>query len=145
MPFVVLLIGLLLILFEFFSSGGLFATLGAAAVVSSVIWTGYYTGSTLPTVVFTLLAGLLSYLVVRFGMRQVRSHMRLDADQEGTRAAPLDEKLVGKSGAALTDLRPGGRVEIEGAPYPAVSQKGYIAKGSKIEIIQVQMGHLIVR
>ena len=145
MPFTLLVVGLILVLFEFFSSGGLFATLGGAAIIASVIWTGYVTSALLPTLVFAIVAALATWGVVRFGMRQVRSRMRLGDDQEGSRAAPLDAGLIGAKGTAFTDLRPSGKVEIQGNPYPAVSQKGYIEKGKKIEVIQVQMGHLIVR
>lgn len=145
MPFILLVVGLILVLFEFFSAGGLFATLGGAAIIASVIWSGYATAALLPTLVFIALAAVATWAVIRFGMRQVRSRMRHGDDQEGSRAASLDAGLIGAKGTALTDLRPSGKVEIGGNPYPAVSKEGYVEKGKKIEVIQVQMGHLVVR
>lgn len=145
MPFILLVLGLVLILGEFFASGGLFAIFGATAIISSVIWMGFETGSFLTTTAFALVAALSIYLTIRFGMRLISRRMQLDSDQEGYQACSLDSELVGLFGSATTDLRPSGKIEIKGAPYPAVSQKGYIEKGEKVEVIQIQMGHLIVR
>lgn len=145
MPFVLLVVGLILVLFEFFSSGGLFATLGAAAITASVIWAGYVTAALLPTLCFAAVAIGATWATVRFGMRHVRSRMRSRGDQSGSRAAPLDAGLISSKGIAYTDLRPSGKVKIGDTTYPAVSQKGYIEKGKKVEVIQVQMGHLVVR
>lgn len=140
MPFILLLIGLILLVLEFFSSGGFFAVLGGAFVVASVIWAGYVTMAVLPTVVFALVCLAAVSAIVRFGRRCILPRMRVE-DEEG---APLDERLIGSRGHAASDLSPSGQVKIGQALYPAIAKNGYIKKGLAIEVIQVQMGHLVV-
>ncbi|MFP4525118.1 MAG: NfeD family protein [Bacteroidales bacterium] len=52
--------------------------------------------------------------------------------------------LVGKEGVAFTVLRPGGKVEIEGDVYDAVSEYGFIDKGEKIKVISYGTSQLHV-
>lgn len=141
MPFVVLLIGLLLVLFEFFSSGGFFALVGSVAIIASVIWSGFYTGSALPTIVFGLIAALSTYGVYRFGTYYIKRRMRPEEDESHA----IGEVLIGEIGHALESMRPSGQVEIKGTHHLALSEKGYIKEGEKVEVIRFQLGQLIVR
>ena len=38
-------------------------------------------------------------------------------------------------GVAATDLRPGGKIEIDHTIYVALSQSGYIAEGTPVKVI----------
>lgn len=53
--------------------------------------------------------------------------------------------LIGKSGTALTDLRPVGQIEIEDKVYEAISRGEYIEKGSRIEVVAQDGNRLRVR
>ena len=54
-------------------------------------------------------------------------------------------KEVDKKGVATTDLRPAGKIRIEGEIYDAVSAEGdYITKGSRIKVVDYQAGQLYV-
>lgn len=54
-------------------------------------------------------------------------------------------QLVGKTGQAATDLRPAGKVMVEGEIYDAISLLGdYISKGSDISIKKYQAGQVYV-
>ncbi len=53
--------------------------------------------------------------------------------------------MVGKTGVAQTQLRPAGKVEIEGDLFDAVSQVSYINKGEPIKVVDYKKGQLIVR
>lgn len=66
------------------------------------------------------------------------------ADQ-GYVSSTLSRELIGKQGVAKTDLRPSGKVEIEGAWYDAVSMDGYITKGTLIRVEKHENYNLFVR
>ena len=53
--------------------------------------------------------------------------------------------MVGKTGIAQTQLRPAGKVEIDGDIFDAVSQVSYINKGQAIKVVDYKKGQLIVR
>ncbi|MFO8235801.1 MAG: NfeD family protein [Bacteroidales bacterium] len=52
--------------------------------------------------------------------------------------------MVGKEGIAFTVLRPGGKVEIEGDVYDAISELGFIDKGEKVKVISYGTSQLHV-
>lgn len=52
---------------------------------------------------------------------------------------------LGKEGVAETDLRPAGKVSVDGEQYDAVSNLGvYVPKGSRVKIVKYQAGQLYV-
>jgi membrane-bound serine protease (ClpP class) len=53
--------------------------------------------------------------------------------------------MVGKSGTAQTQLRPAGKVEIDGDLFDAVSQVSYIDKNQQVVVVDYKKGQLIVR
>ena len=55
------------------------------------------------------------------------------------------EKLMGKFGITVTELFPGGEIEIEGKRFDARSTLGKIPKGQKIEVVKCTEFDLIVR
>jgi membrane-bound serine protease (ClpP class) len=48
------------------------------------------------------------------------------------------EQLVGKTGEAVTDLRPAGIVRVEGMPLDAMTRGEYLVKGTQVRVIDVQ-------
>lgn len=54
------------------------------------------------------------------------------------------EALIGASGSALTNLRPSGRIEINGDPYNSVTDGGFIEKGEQVKVINVYNTQLVV-
>jgi membrane-bound serine protease (ClpP class) len=57
----------------------------------------------------------------------------------------LRSALLGKAGRALTDLRPAGRIEVEGEPHDAVTQGDFIDEGEAIEVLEVKGNRIVVR
>ena len=56
----------------------------------------------------------------------------------------LQTSLVGTTGKAHTDLRPSGKVTINDNVYDAVSEIGYIGRGSDIKVRRHESGQLYV-
>lgn len=65
--------------------------------------------------------------------------------QMGYSVSRADPELKDKEGIAYTDLRPSGKVQIDGKFYDAVALDGYIEKGKKIYIAKQENYNLFVR
>jgi membrane-bound serine protease (ClpP class) len=48
-------------------------------------------------------------------------------------------------GEAITDLRPGGKVSIDGERYDATSEREFVARGTRVKVIGKDGHELIVR
>jgi len=59
--------------------------------------------------------------------------------------AENDEHLTGMQGVALTELRPLGRAEIAGKRYDVRCQTGLAAVGTRVEVVTIEPGNLLVR
>ncbi|MDD7724292.1 MAG: NfeD family protein [Bacteroidales bacterium] len=55
------------------------------------------------------------------------------------------DALVGQSGTATTDLRPGGKVSVGGTLYDAISDGSYIERGSGVKVMSTSSGQVVVR
>lgn len=88
---------------------------------------------------------LMIYLSNKIGTKGLFRKLALNADQEGFQATPNEpEKAMGKIGLAITDLRPSGKVEIDGIQYDAVSEREFIEKGKLVKVIKYRIGQLYV-
>jgi membrane-bound serine protease (ClpP class) len=144
------LTGLFLIFLEFFLPGGIMAIGGSVLLLASlfVFHMAQPKISYFILYLFSLL-GAVS-VVVRFALWRVRSTAKkgtifLASDQEGFQASVYPKELIGKTGLAATDLKPSGHIWIEDRTFQALSQAGYIDKGTPIQILGGHGSHLIVQ
>lgn len=143
------LVGLIFIFLEFFLPGTVLAILGALTLVASVA----LCFSHLPAIYATLylLLVLLAILAVcKIALWRIRASGKkgdfyLPDDQEGYVASSFDKELIGKKGTVATELKPAGNIAIDGVQYSALSEGGFIPRGSPIEVIGGKGSHLIVR
>jgi membrane-bound serine protease (ClpP class) len=83
------------------------------------------------------------YYLFKFALWRIRhakpgTGIYSEADQEGYTASAYDKSAIGKEGIVETDLKPGGHIIVEGKKHSAISQSGYITKGSKVVVISGQ-------
>lgn len=64
--------------------------------------------------------------------------------EKGYTAYTKMEELVGKEGFVITTLRPSGTIEIDGKKYDAISLGEFIEKNSKVKVIKIEGGKIIV-
>ncbi len=107
----------------------------------------------LNTALAVVLASLLAFIGISFLFgrtmlnnplfnRLVLAHTLGDAK---VGAQPDDQASIdGKSGTAFTDLRPMGKVKIDGVIYNAKTYGGFIPKGQPVRIIGSEYGYLLV-
>lgn len=52
--------------------------------------------------------------------------------------------LVGATGKAITNLRPAGKIEVDGEQFDSVTDGGFIERGNDVKVIRVQAAYLVV-
>ena len=66
-------------------------------------------------------------------------------NQSGYIGVSMEEvNLIGKEGVASTVLRLSGKVQVDDKTYDAVSENGFIEKGTAVKIINYQTGQVYV-
>lgn len=144
-----LLIGLFLILAEFYLPGGILAFLAGLSILTAfVIVAREY--SLVETLVFILSSFLAIYGVIRFAIWKIvhakpDNSIYLKGDQEGYKASGFDSRAIGKIGIVLSDLKPGGYILVDGEQHQAISISGYIPKGDKVIVLSGQEESLMVK
>jgi membrane-bound serine protease (ClpP class) len=58
---------------------------------------------------------------------------------------PKSDSLKGREALAYSDLRPSGKIELDGDLLDATAESGYIEKGSRVKIIRTETYSLVVR
>lgn len=71
-------------------------------------------------------------------------HHAQDADK-GFVAGRQSEDLLGSEGVCQTDLRPSGKIEINGKWYDAVAMDGFVSKGSLVYVVKQENYNVFVR
>ncbi len=143
------IVGILAVLFEMVLPGGILGVAGALCLLAMVILCFVEYGATW---------GLISLgILVAFGFVMTWVWMKFFHRLPFTRSLILksevgdDDELearqtiVGKTGEALTDLRPSGRARIDGEKLDVMAESGVIEKGTMIEVVETRGPSVIVR
>lgn len=152
--------GILLLVVEIFVTPGFGVTgaFGIVALLSGLTLSLFGAGATgefilraTGRVVFSLLLAILgSFALLRFlprlpfGKRLILQ-TELSSDAEGSSAPESDKEWLGKSGTALSPLRPAGTAEIDGERVDVVSDGDFIEPGSPIVVTRVSGNRIVVR
>lgn len=149
-PFILLFIGLFLVFLEFYLPGAIMGIAGTLFVIASLILFAMQGGTPL-TITFYVIGIIIALIVlVKFALWRIRTakpqRSIYSADsQAGYQAVSYDATAIGKEGVVLTDLKPAGFIIVEGKQHPAISQEGYLSKGTKVKVIGGEETNLIVR
>ena len=139
------LIGLFLVYLEFFFPSGILGVLAAAALIASIvvfIFQGHAWGWSATYSIALLIA---TGFVCKLALSKVKKKVSLNDDQEHFVAVSYDEKLIGKEGIVLSDLKPSGHILIEGKRLSAFSENGYISKDTPVIVLSGRGSMLIVK
>lgn len=140
LAFTCVFVGLCLILLEVFFMGGLLGLLGAGLLCYACWITSEYFGWTIGLGLFFILlvfVGILLVFEIKWlAKSRLGKKFFVRASIQGVGGSVLPDNLVGKSATTLTDLYPSGQVELENKIYEAVSQEGFIPKGSPVLVVK---------
>ncbi|WP_139187907.1 NfeD family protein [Bacillus tuaregi] len=148
---ILFVVGIGLILLEFFVSGGIAGILGFIAVIGSLFMASdnvIHMGISL-LVAFTASIILAILLIKVFGKRLRLFQKMMLTDSTNTESGYISNisrlELVGMEGDTLTAMRPSGTILIENERIDAVSEGAFIAKGAKIRVVKAEGARIVVR
>ena len=156
-PAIILIaLGLILLLVEIFilpgfgAAGipGIICILGGSAwiIVQTRDWTLGLSVAGVTIIITIPLAVLAFWLMPRTKVGKTIILNTTERSEDGFQAPSKElEKLIGKSGTAITPLRPAGAAMIQGIRVDVVSQGDFIAKDSEIEVVRVEGNRVVVR
>ncbi|TDL34500.1 nodulation protein NfeD [Jeotgalibacillus sp. S-D1] len=145
------LIGIALIIAEFFVPGGILGILGLAAVVASILLSGNsiaYMGIALSIALLVAVIGMV--IMVKFLGKNLDLLKRIILnDSTSTESGYVSNvnrhELIGKTGLTRTPLRPSGTIVIEDERIDAVTEGGYIDKEKQVKVVKVEGSRIVVR
>ncbi len=144
-----LVLGLLMVCLEVFIPGGIVGTLGGFALVGSVILAFVSQGTTfglywLSGVMVITLFGL--FLSIKFLPNSPAGRrLFLKSSERGYSASEGGlTDLLGKTGPALTKLRPAGMVDIAGRRIDVVTGGEFLPKGTEVKIVRIEGNRVVV-
>ena len=141
--------GLLLLFLEMFLPGMIAGIAGAILLIISVVMSYEHFGSeggNVSLIIALVATGILWWWwATHFQNTRFGRSMTLQESGTGTAVTPGLSALVGSEGTALTTLRPGGTILIDGKKVDAISDGELIESGAGIRIISAQGICVIVR
>lgn len=148
--YILLALGLLLILIEFYVPGAIMGIAGGILIAVSIYEFTVLAQSTWTVVLYIVGVAVSIGLVIKFAIWSITTakperSIFSNKNQEGFVASRFDRSLIGKKGRVLSDLKPGGYIIVEGKQHQAISQTGYVTKGSEVLVIGGQEESLIVK
>jgi membrane-bound serine protease (ClpP class) len=106
----------------------------------AVIYTGVAIGASLP------LCAVGFWLIPKTKLGSSFILGTQESSQAGFKSSPEElEEFTGKTGVALTPLRPAGTIEIDGVRLDVLTQGEFIEKGKEVEVIKIEGSRIIVR
>ncbi|WP_027340551.1 NfeD family protein [Halonatronum saccharophilum] len=123
---------------------------GILAIISSLYFLFPTPDIAISIIATTMVLSILGAVLIfkYFGRSNLWKRMILDKmeNPDDGYIAPKDYRdLINKEGLALSTLRPAGIGEIEGQRLDVVSEGGYIEKGKKIKVVQVDGRRIVVK
>lgn len=150
MPFILWALGLLLIFIEFYIPGAVMGVTGGVLILLSILMFAYQTQAPLWIALYVVaaiasVAFIIKYALVKIKTAKPNRSIYSNHDQTGYVASKYDKAAIGKKGVVLSDLKPGGYILVDGKQQQAISQSGYLIKGTEVLVIGGQEESLIVK
>jgi len=148
---IIFVIGVLLVIGEFFLPGGISGILGAAAIIASIILAGGDIEQMIIAVIIALTVAMVGMVIImKFfgkGLRVLNKVILSDATttEKGYVSNKNRVELVGKIAVTMTPLRPAGTIRIDNERIDAVSDGSFIGKDKHVKIIKVEGSRIVVR
>jgi membrane-bound serine protease (ClpP class) len=148
---ILFVLGIGLILMEFFVPGGIAGAIGFLAIIASFfIASDNVVHMGISLLIAMTASVLLSILMIRvFGKRMKLFKRIILTDSTSTEKGYVSNKnrleLIGVEGITLTPLRPSGTILIEDERIDVVSEGAFIPKDRKVRILKTEGSRIVVR
>ncbi|QPR70302.1 nodulation protein NfeD [Lysinibacillus macroides] len=145
------IIGLALIIAEFFVPGGIVGILGGVLILLSLILAGANMMQMVTAIFIALVIAMIGMVILMklFGkkLHVLNKLVLMDATttEEGYVSNVNRTELLGQVGKTLTPLRPSGTMVFGNERIDVVSEGGYIDVNKHVEIVKVEGSRIVVR
>lgn len=144
-------IGLILLIAEFFVPGGIVGILGGVLIIGSLLFAGasfVHMAYSILIAMFIAVIGMV--IIMKFFGKKLHMFNKLvlnDATttEEGYVSNLNRVDLIGKKGETMTPLRPAGTVSIDRERLDVVSEGSFIEAGKTVEVVKVEGSRIVVR
>jgi len=100
-------------------------------------------------IIFILVLVSLKLIAIHFKNKKIRAKTdyllidgnKIPADKMGN---PDFSFLIGKTGECITDLKPSGKVKIDGKIYNVLSEKNYLYNGNAVKVVKTVSASIYV-
>ena len=146
-----LILGIALIITEFFVTGGIIGLLGAISILGSLFISGADIGHmSLSIGIAVLVAVIAAVILFKFiGMeRGIFRHIILrdrTTSELGYISSENRLELIGVEGKTITPLRPSGTALVGGERLDVISEGSFIEPNEVVKVVKVEEGRVIVR
>ena len=148
---IMFIIGLVLLVLEFFVPGGIVGIIGGALIIISLLFAGASITHMAYSIIIAMFIAVIGMVILmKFFGKKLHVFNKLvlrDATttEEGYVSNTNRIELIGRVGEAITALRPAGVISIDYERIDAVSDGSYIDKGKQVEVIKVEGSRIVVR
>lgn len=148
---ILLILGIILIILEFFVAGGILGLLGVGAIIGSLLMSGYDLGHMSLSIAIAFIVAVIAavFLFRSIGTEKGIFSKIILRDQTSTDQGYVStverKELLGKQGTTLTPLRPSGTALIANDRVDVVSEGGYIDKDKQVIVVFVESMRVVVR
>ncbi|AXI09496.1 hypothetical protein CUC15_11450 [Oceanobacillus zhaokaii] len=148
---ILLILGIGLIILEFFIPGGIVGFIGIAAILGSLFMSGYSVSHMAMSVSIAFIVAIVAGIILfrRIGLdKGVFRHIIL-RDQTTTELGYISSvsrlELIGLEGVAVTPLRPSGIGLFNDERVDIVTEGSFIEKDNPIKVIKVEGNRVVVK
>lgn len=148
---VLLALGIILIILEFFVAGGILGFFGVASIIVALLMSGYKLSHMTMSVAIALVAAIVAAVILYKWIGTERGIFKKlilrDRTMSGEGYVSYEDRseLVGKEGITVTPLRPAGTALVDNKRLDVVSEGNFIEANQKIVIIYVEGVRIVVR
>ena len=148
---VLLALGIVLIVAEFFVAGGILGLLGVGAIIGALFMAGFDVGQMALSISIAFVVAIIAAVVLFkwVGMeRGLFKHIILRGStttELGYVSTVNRLELIGLEGVAITPLRPAGTAEFDQERLDVVSEGVFLEKDTPIKIVKVEGSRIVVR
>ncbi|WP_442962157.1 NfeD family protein [Pseudogracilibacillus sp. SE30717A] len=148
---ILLVMGIILIILEFFVAGGILGLLGVGAIIGALFLAGYDIGHMSLSISIAFIVAIIAFVILfkwvgteRGIFKKIILRDRTTSDLGYISIAERPE-LVGKEGITATPLRPAGTAVFNEERIDVVSEGGFVEKDKHVMIVQVEGMRVVVR
>jgi len=146
-----LVLGIILIIVEFFVPGGIVGALGVASIVGSLLMSGYSLNNMILSICIAFIVAIVAAVILFKYVGANRGLFRLIILKDRTTSdlgyvsSENRHELLGVEGTALTPLRPSGTALINEERVDVVSEGMFIDANTIVKVVKVEGVRVVVR